>query len=98
MQIDCPKPYMTMSMLHTRMQVGQKKTAWLKLKRHRPWMPFLWYFAGSASTGNRQEAKLETHFQTWSTSAVANLQNIAAVKAISAPTENGKDVQTDGLF
>ena len=97
MQIGGPKPYMTMSLLHTRMQVGQKKTAWLKLKRHRPWMPFLWFVAGSASTGSRQGAKLETHLQTWSISAVANLQNITAVKAISAPTENGKVVLTNGI-
>ena len=41
MRIGCPKPYMTMSLLHTRMQVGQKKTAWLKLRRHLPLMPSL---------------------------------------------------------
>ena len=57
--------------------------------------PFLWSDAGSANIGNRQEAKPEIHFQTWSISAVANLQNIAAVKAISAPTENGKKVPSN---
>ena len=50
-------------------------------------MPFLWSDAVIASIGNRQEAKLETHFQIWSISAVANLQIIAVVKAISALTE-----------
>ena len=69
-----------------------------KFPNRPPSTPFLWSDAVIASIRNRQEAKLETHFQTWSTSAVANLQNIAAVKAISAPTENGKDVRTDGLF
>ena len=49
--------------------------------------PFLWSDAGSAKTGSRQEVRPETQFQTWSISAVANLQNIAAVRAISAPTE-----------
>ena len=61
---------------------------------HQPSTPFLWSDAGSASIGSQQEAKLATHFQTWSISAVANLQNIAAVKAISAPTENRKKVLT----
>ena len=57
-------------------------------------MPFLWFVAVSARIGSQQEARLETHFQTWSISEVANLQNIAAVKAISALTENGKKVLT----
>ena len=58
-------------------------------------MPFLWFAAGSASAGSRQEVRQETHFQTWSISAAANLQIITAVKAISAPTENGKKVMPD---
>ena len=61
---------------------------------HQPLTPFMWSDAGSASTGSRQEVRPETHFQTWSISAAANLQNIAAVKVISAPTENGKKVLT----
>ena len=60
-------------------------------------MPWKWSDAVSAITGSRQEAKLETHFQTWSISEVANLQNIAAVKAIFVPTENGKKVMTDAV-
>ena len=60
--------------------------------------PFLWSDAVIASIGNRQEAKLETHFQIWSISEVANLQNIAAVKAISALTGNGKKVLSDAVF
>ena len=55
-----------------------------------PLTPRRWSDAGSASIGNRLEAKPETHFWTWSISAVANLQIIAVVKAISAPTENGR--------
>ena len=39
-----------MSMLHMRMQVGQKKTAWLKLVRHRPLTPSQWSDAESATT------------------------------------------------
>ena len=57
-----------------------------------PLTPRRWSDAGSASIGNRLEAKPETHFWTWSISAVANLQIIAVVKAISAPTENGRAV------
>ena len=57
-----------------------------------PLAPRRWSDAGSASIGNRLEAKPETHFWTWSISAVANLQIIAVVKAISAPTGNGRKV------
>ena len=57
-----------------------------------PLTPRRWSDAGSASIGNRLEAKPETHFWTWSISAVANLQIIAVVKAISALTENGRKV------
>ena len=63
-------------------------------KNSQLWMLFLWSDAVIASVGNHQEAKPEIHFQTWSISEVANLQNIAAVKAISAPTENEKEALT----
>ena len=63
-----------------------------KLQMLQPLTPRRWSDAGSASIGNRLEAKPETHFWTWSISAVANLQIIAVVKAISAPTENGRKV------
>ena len=36
------------------------------LNRLRLWTPFLLFVAGIASIGNRQEAKLENHFQIWS--------------------------------
>ena len=54
----------------------------------------MWSDAVIASIGNRQEAKPETHFQTWSISAAANLQIITDVKAIFVPTETGKKVLT----
>ena len=63
-----------------------------KLQMLQPLTPRRWSDAGSASIGNRLEAKPETHFWTWSISAVANLQIIAVVKAISVPTENGRKV------
>ena len=56
----------------------------------------MWCGVRSASTGSRQEVRPETHFQTWSISAAANLQIITAVKAISAPTER-KKVLTNGF-
>ena len=68
----------------------------MTLKPRQPWTPSLWSDAGSASIGSQQEAKLDTHFHTWNISAVVNLQDIAAVKAISVHTENGKKVLTDG--
>ena len=47
---------------------------------------------GCGDSGGRGSQKQETHLQTWSISAVANLQIIAVVKAISAPTENERTV------
>ena len=59
-------------------------------------MPWKWSDAGSASTGSLQGAKPETHFQTWSIQAAANLQIITVGKVIFAAMENGKKVLTDG--
>ena len=67
-----------------------EKNCW----RFLPLTLFRWSDVGSASTGSLRGAKPETHFQTWSISAVANLQIITVVKAISVPTENGKKVLT----
>ena len=53
---------------------------------------FLLFVAGSACIGSQQEAKPGTHFRTWNISEVANLQIIAAVKAIFAATENERTV------
>ena len=77
---------------------GMRETAGMTTSFQMPLQstPFLWSDAGSASIGSRQEVRPETQFQTWSISAAANLQNIAAVKAISAPTER-KKVLTNGF-
>ena len=63
-----------------------------RLRAYQPPMLSQWFDAGSACIGSQQEAKPETHFRTWNISAVANLQIIAAVKAIFAATENERTV------